>query len=196
MLLQRLQHRKLGGCILVRAGAGGFSGLRDPAFEYFEIRKDKLQIDGLDIPRGIDGAVDMDHVLILKAAYDVHDRVAFAYIGKKLVTEALALRRAPDKACDIDKIHGGRRCLAGMAERRKKREPLIRHRHDADIRVDRAERVVRRFRTRLRQRIKQRALPDVRESYDSEFHILTDPFRSFAFCPASRLRPVYLIILS
>ena len=46
-------------------------------------------------------------------------------------------------------------------------EPRIRHRHDADVRIDGAERIVLRRDLRARQRVEQRGLADVGQTDDA-----------------------------
>ena len=52
-----------------------------------------------------------------------------------------------------------------MRELSEQCEPLVRHRNDTDIGVDRAERIVRGFRSGTGQGIEQCALAYVREAY-------------------------------
>ena len=59
---------------------------------------------------------------------------------------------------------------ADFASCRERIEPRIRHRHFADVRLDRAEWIVRRLRRRRRgQRIEQRRLADIRQSDNPAF---------------------------
>ena len=53
---------------------------------------------------------------------------------------------------------------------------LIRYRYHADVRVDSAERIVCALRARLRDRIEQSGLADVRETDDAEFHMFSSKF--------------------
>ena len=93
----------------------------------------------------------MDHVRILKAAHHVHDGVHLADIGQELVAQALALGRSLYQARDVHELDNRRGHLRGMVHVRQKAQPLVRHRHHAHIRVDGAERVVGRLRSRLCQ---------------------------------------------
>ena len=54
---------------------------------------------------GIDPALDMGHVAVLKAAQHMGDRVHLADIGQELVAQPLALAGAFDEAGDVDEGH-------------------------------------------------------------------------------------------
>ena len=59
---------------------------------------------------------------------------------------------------------------ADLARRASSFKPRVRHGDLADVRLDGAERIVRRLRRRgLRQRIEQRRLADVRQADDAAF---------------------------
>ena len=122
----------------------------------------------------------MGDVGILKAAHHMGDRIDLADGGEKLVAEALALRRAAHQTRDIDKGQPGRNDLGGLGDLGKLVEPGIRHRDLADIRLDGAERIIRRLRRRrLGQRIEQRRLADIGQPDDTAFESHRT-FRSFA----------------
>ena len=79
----------------------------------------------------------------------MNNRVALADIRKELVAEALALGSALDKARDIDELDGRRCRFLRVAEFREKLKTLIRNGDDSDIRIDRAERIIRGLRASL-----------------------------------------------
>src|SRR5207248_3106977 len=94
----------------------------------------------------------------------------FADVGEKLVAEALALRRAPNKALDIDKGQPGWNDLRRLAEHGEPVEPGVGYRDLADIRLDGAERIVRGLRRRrLGQRVEERRLADIGQTDDATF---------------------------
>ena len=188
---------------------GGAGDLGDPALQHLQVSKDKLQIDGLNVAERVDAAVDVDHVFILEAAHDVHDRIDLADVGQELVAQALALRRALDEAGNIHKLDHGRRDLFGVIHLPQQADPLIRNGDDAHVGVDRAEGIVGRFRARFCQRVEQCTFTYIRKSDDTQFHIWLHPFYHVeallrCFLPvrsvSCRLRtlpdPVYLLPLS
>src|SRR5260221_371369 len=123
----------------------------------------------------------MGDVGILKAAHHMRDRIDLADGGEKLVAEALALRGAAHQARDIDKGQPRRNDLAGFGDLRELVEPGIRHRDLSDIRLDGAERIIRRLRRRcFRQRIEQRRLADIGQSDNPAFesHCVLNVFTS------------------
>ena len=142
----------------------------DALFEAVEIGQHQLGLDGLDIGERSDLALDMGDVGILKAAHHMRDRIDLADGGEELVAEAFALGRAAHEAGDIDEGQPRRDDLRGLGDRGELVEPRIGHRDLADIRLDGAERIVRRLRRRrLRQRVEQRRLADIGQSDDTAF---------------------------
>ena len=81
----------------------------------------------------------------------------------------------------------GRHDLLGLHDLGERVEPRVRHRHDADVRVDRAERIVLRRDLRARERVEQRRLADVRQSDDAALDA-HDYSLSFALVSAGLLR--------
>ena len=112
----------------------------------------------------------MDDVVVLKAADHMDDGVHFPDVGKELVAEPLAFGRALDEAGDVDEFDGSRHHAFRVVQLRQKIEALIRHRDDAHVGLDGAERIVRGLRPRVRDGIEQRALPDVGKADDPKFH--------------------------
>ena len=146
---------------------GGAGDLRDPSLQDLQVREDQLERDRLDVPQGIDRAVHVNDVAVLKAPDDVNDRVALADVGEELVAESLSFGCAFDESRDINELDHGGGNLFRVIHLTEKADPLIRDRDDADVRIDRAEGVVRGLGTCLCERVKQRAFADVRESDDS-----------------------------
>ena len=110
---------------------------------------------------------DVHDVRVLEAAHDVRDRVDLADVREELVAEALALRRAGDEARDVDELDRRRDDLLGLRDGRERVEARVGHRHDADVRVDGAERVVLGRDAGARQRVEEGGLADVRQADDA-----------------------------
>ena len=125
-------------------------------------------MDRLDVACGDDLAVDVDDVAVLERAHDLADRVGLADVGEELVAQPLPLARTAHDAGDVDEGDRRRQDLLGPEDLRQHAEPLVGQRHDADVRVDRRERVVRREHGVLGQRVEQRRLADVGETDDSD----------------------------
>jgi len=123
--------------------------------------------DGLGIGDGVDAAFDMGDVVVLEAAQDVGDRVAFADVGEELVAEALALGGAFDQARDVHEGHAGGDDLFGFADLGKGVKASVGHVHLADVRLDGAEREVRGLGGGgAGERVEKRGFADVRQSDD------------------------------
>ncbi|MFQ9126504.1 MAG: hypothetical protein ACLR4Z_06570 [Butyricicoccaceae bacterium] len=61
------------------------------AFQMLDVRKNELEIDGLDVARRIDRTLDVNDVLVVEAADNVYDCVDLADMGQELVAQTLAL---------------------------------------------------------------------------------------------------------
>ena len=96
------------------------------------------------------------------------NRVAFADVGQKLVAQTLALGRAFDQTGDIHKGHARGDDLFGTGDFGQLIETRIGHRHVTDVRLNRAERKVRRLSScGFGQRVKQRRFSNVGQTNDT-----------------------------
>ena len=135
----------------------------------------------------------MGDVVVLETAQHMDDGVDLADVGEELVAQAFALRCAAHEAGDVDEGQPRRDDLRRLADRGELVEPRIGHRDLADIRLDGAERIVRRLRRRrLGQRVEQGRLADIGQADDTAF----ESHRSFrSFAPRERcafhFRPSY-----
>ncbi|MNI45676.1 hypothetical protein D3C73_1001140 [compost metagenome] len=111
----------------------------------------------------------MDDVSVLEAAHHVGDRIHFADVGQELVAQAFAAGGTGHQAGDVDELDRGRDDLLRVDDRCQLVQARIRHRHDADVRFDGAEREVRRGDARLGQRVEQGRLADVGQADDAAF---------------------------
>ena len=136
----------------------------------FEIGEHQLGLDDLDVGERIDLAFDMGDVVIDEAAHDVRDGIGFADGGEELVAEAFALGGALHQTRDIDEGQARRDDLLRLADLGELVQPFVRHRDLADIRLDGAERIVRRLGGRgFGERIEQRRFADIRQPDDTAF---------------------------
>ena len=155
--------------LVLAAGLGAFVRTRHPLFHGLQIGKRELGVDGLDIGDGIDAAGHVHHVLVLEAAHHVGDGIHLADVGQKLVTEALALRRAGDETGDVHELDGGREDFLGLGDRRELVQARVWHLDDADVRIDGAERIVLGRNAGLGQRVEERGLADVGQADNTAF---------------------------
>ncbi len=143
---------------------------RSALFEAVEIRQHQLGFDRLDIVERRNLASNMRDVIILETAHDMGDGVAFADIGEKLIAETFPLRGPAHEAGDIDEGKPRRDDFFGAGDLRQNFEPRIGHGDIADVRLDRAERIIGRLRRRrLRQRVEKSRLADVRQTDNAAF---------------------------
>ena len=154
---------------LVAARARGLGVFRHLLFHRRQVRQRKLGVDRLDVGDRVDLARDMHDVAVLEAAHDVRDRVGLADVRQKLVAEPFAFGRAGDQSRDIHEFDGGREHALRARDRRQRRKPRIGHLDDADVGLDRAERIVFCGDAGLGQRVEQCRLADIGQSDDAAF---------------------------
>ena len=112
----------------------------------------------------------MDDIGILEAAHHMGDGIDLADIGEKLVAEAFTLRGAAHETRNIDEGEARGDDLSRFRNGCERAEPFVRHGDLADIGLDGAEGVVRRLsRGRLRQRVEEGRLADIRQADDAAF---------------------------
>ena len=136
-------------------------------FHRVEISEAKLRRDDLDVADWIDGALDVRNIRVLKAAHHMRDGIHLPDMLEELVAEPFAFRRAAHQPRDVDEPHRRRRRFFRLIHLMQNAEPRVRHVHHADVRLDRAERIIRGLRPRFRDRVEKRALADVRQPDDS-----------------------------
>ena len=89
-------------------------------------------------------------------------------LRQERVALALALARAAHQAGDVDEVdRGGHRAL-GLDDLAQRVEARVGHRHDADVGLDGAERVVRGLGLLGGQRVEERGLADVGQTDDAD----------------------------
>ena len=133
-----------------------------------QVGEDQLGVDRLDVVARRYLAVHVDDVGVAERADDLADRVGLADVGKELVAEPRAFARALDDAGDVDEGDGRRHDLGPAVDLRENSEARIGDADDADIGIDRRERVVRGKDLVLGQSVEQRGLADVGQADDAD----------------------------
>ena len=85
-----------------------------PLFHAFQIRQNQLGFNGFNVARGINGAIHMDDVVVLKAAHHVYNGVHLADVREEFVPQALAPARAAHQARDVHEFDGRGRVFFRM----------------------------------------------------------------------------------
>src|SRR5205085_6358972 len=114
-----------------------------------------------------DRPFDVHGVRIVEAADDVEDRVRLANVGEELIPEPLPLRGAAHEARDVDDLQIGEYRLLRLREIGELDEPPVDDRHDPDVRLDRAERIVGALRAGGGECVEDGRLADIRETDDA-----------------------------
>src|SRR5690606_8220918 len=114
----------------------------DPTVDGFHVRKDKFEIDRLNIAERIYSSGHMGNIRIFKAANDVHDRIHFTNVGKKFVAQTFALARTFDEAGDVHKLKSGRNDSLSFDDLSDLLQPLVRNFNYSYVRVNGTKGVV------------------------------------------------------
>jgi len=149
---QLLQPCGLGGSALVVAALGGLGHPAGTVLNDFQVGQDQLVVDGINVGDGVHGLGlghildDMDDVIVVKAADDMHDGVALADVAQELVAQTGTLAGTLDQTGDVHELDDGGGLFVGLPDLSQLVQPLIGHGHDAAVGLDGAERIVRRLR--------------------------------------------------
>ena len=149
------------------AALGGLLRLVDAPLDHLDVRHDELKVDDVNVAQGIGTALNVGDVRVVKAADNVNDGVRGTDVGKEFIAETLAMGRALYKTRDVHKLNDGGCELLWVVLIPQPLQPLIRHGHNAHVRVNGAERVVVRGHARVGDGIEQRGLADVRQPDDT-----------------------------
>ena len=96
----------------------------------------------------------------------MNDSIRLSDIGEELVTESFSFAGALNQSCYIDYLHGRRDHAAlGMTYFAEFDQPLVRHRNDTNVRLNRAEREIGALRLGVTQTIKQGTLAHIRQPH-------------------------------
>ena len=141
---------------------------RDRLLDGLQVGEDQLGLDGRDVVGGVDLAVDVGDVLVAEHPGHLADRGGLADVGEELVAQPLPLRGAADDAGDVDELDGRGQHLGRAEDLGELRQPGVGDADDADVGLDRRERVVRREHVVLGQGVEEGRLAGVGESDDAD----------------------------
>ena len=162
-----LQDLILGLSLAVASSLGLFLHAVDAALDGFQVAQLQLQVDNLLVAHGIDGAVNVGHVVIVKAAQHVNDGIGLADVTQELVTQAFASARALDQSCDINNLNRSGHNARRVHQFGELIEALIGYRNHSHVGFDGAEREVGRLRLGIRQTVKQSGFTHIGQAHDS-----------------------------
>src|SRR6478736_2483696 len=157
-------HRELLDCV---AALALLARAVEPLLRGIQILEAEFGLNRANVGNRVDSVLHVHHVLVLEAAHHMSHRVDFANVRQELVAQAFTLGRAAHQAGNVHEANAGQDLLVGVVHLGERTDALVRHCHDADVRLDRAEREIRRFRLGVRQRVEQSAFADIRQTDDS-----------------------------
>ena len=170
MIVQALEHFDFR--IVLFVALCELLGTLNAALQQLHIRHNQLQIDGLNVALRVNAALNMNDVRVVKAANNMHDGIHFSDMRQELVAQAFALGCTAHQTGNVNKFYNSRNGLGRLIHFAQLIQTFIRHAYHADIRVDGAERIIRRLRAGIRDGIEQGALSHVRQSDNTNFHVL------------------------
>ena len=124
---------------------------RNSSFQYFQIREDQFQIDRLDIPERVNTSVYMNDIAVLKTSYHMNDRIHLPDICKELISKPLSFGCPLYQTRNIHKFNCCRNNLFCVVHFPEDIQTLVRNGYNTNVRVNRAERIVRRLGTSFGQ---------------------------------------------
>jgi len=130
------------GCLGVFVKLGKLLQLVQALFNALQVGQQQFGFNGVHIPQGINAAVHVGDIFILKAAHYMHNGRAFANVAQKLVAQPFTLACAAYQTCNVDKINTGVNGLLGLGLGGQGIHPLVRHRHRGLVGFNGAEGVV------------------------------------------------------
>ena len=179
MCVQSFQERIFFYGFLIRTAARLHFYLVHTVLHRFHVGHYQFKIDGFNIVNGVDFVVNMGDVAVFKATYNVHDCVYFTDVGKELIAQTFAARRAFYKTCDVYEFDYGRGNLFACVQSGKLVQAFIGNGYNAYVRFDGTERVVCTFCASVRDCIEKSGFPYVGKTYDTKFHIFLILFNVF-----------------
>ena len=151
---QLREYLSLPGKLLVSA-LHGLLALVDAALHHFDVRHDQLQVDDVNVPDGVRGALHVGDIGILKAPDHMDNGIRGPNVAQELVAQAFTLGGTLYKAGDVHELNDSGSGLLGLVQVGQPLEPLIRYGHHAYIGINGAERVVVRGDSRVGDGIEQ-----------------------------------------
>ena len=140
------------------------------ALQAFHVGDHQLGLDRVCVADGIDAALDVHHVGVFETAQHIGDGVDFADVAEKLVAEAFALGGAAHEPGDVDERQPRRNRSSRARDLAQLVEARIGHADVTDVGLDGAKGIVGSLRRRrLRQRVEEGGLADVRQAHDAAF---------------------------
>ncbi len=124
-----------------------------------EVLQAQLGVDGRDVGERVDLVLDVDHVVVVEAAHDVRHRVDLTDVAQERIAQALTLRSAAHQARDVHEADRGQHLFVGLDQLHQRRDALVGDAHDADVRLDRAERKLAASALALESELKSVLLP-------------------------------------
>lgn len=138
-------------------------------FDGFQILEDKFGFDDIYVADRVHRAMHVNDVAVVEATDHFHNGLAFADVGEELVAKAFALGSTLNEACDVHEFGNGGNDGLGIVNLDQFVQTSIRNVHHTHVGVDGAEGIVSGFGACVGDCVKDGALTDVGQAYDTTF---------------------------
>src|SRR6516165_10806295 len=110
----------------------------------------------------------MGNIRVFKTTNDMNERIDFADVAQKLISQPFALRRSFDQPGNVHKLESRRNEVADFDDLAQPFQPFVWHTYSPKVRLNRAERIILRGRfVRSGYRIEERRFPNIRQTHNA-----------------------------
>ncbi len=141
----------------------------DSALTGIQVRQRQFGIDNLNVVSRIHFVINVDDVVVFKAANHVADSFGFTDVRQELVTQTFAFGRAFYQTGNVDEFHRCWQDTLRFDDFGQLIQTRIGHRDNTCVRLDSTEREVCRFNTRFCERVEQGGFAYVWQTDDTAF---------------------------
>ncbi|BAI64405.1 UDP-N-acetylglucosamine enolpyruvyl transferase [Rothia mucilaginosa DY-18] len=141
---------------------------RNSVLQSLQVSQNQLSVNGLHIGGGVDLAVHVNDVRVIKRTHHLRDSVRLTNVREELVTQALTLRSALHNTRNINERNSRRQNTLRTKNLSQTVQTRIRQVHHAHVRVNGRERVVSRQHSVAGQSVEQGGLAHVRQANNAD----------------------------
>ena len=141
---------------------------RNSVLQSLQVRQNQLSVNGLHIGGGVDLAVHVNDVRVIKRTHHLRDSVRLTNVREELITQALTLRSALHNTRNINERNSRRQNTLRTKNLSQTVQTRIRQVHHAHVRVNSRERVVSRQHSVAGQSVEQGGLAHVRQANNAD----------------------------
>ena len=149
------------------AGSSHLGDARNASLHRLQVAKLQLGVDNPLIAHGVDRAVDMGNIIIVKAPQHVDYCIGLANVCQEFISQSLATAGTFHQSGDVNYLHCCGNNLSRMNQLGETIESLVGDSNHAHVGFDSTEREICRLRLSIRQAVKQGGLAHIRQSHNT-----------------------------